>query len=154
MSVYDYDLAEAKKQFNSVITNLVMMTVMHFWLKFTQHLIVQSLLPWKNFFCVPVVKIRIFGCPAEGKLERPWKVASPFGDLMGQMFEEAKPEEAAEATPLIEGKKETTTETKKSKKREQRKEEVDGSVTSASASVSESESKASGVKSRKPRKEE
>lgn len=138
MSIFDYDLAEAKKQFNSVITSLVMMSVMHFWLKFTQPLIIQALLPWKNFFSMPVVKIRVLGYAAEGNLKRPWKTPSPFGDLMNQMSEEGKDE--GEESNEVEKK---AIAEKSSEKKE-----------SAAESASETESKASGVKARKPRKEE
>lgn len=129
MSIYDYDLAEVQKNLNQVLSGLVIMTGLHFWFKFTQPLIFQSLLPWKNFFTMPVVQIRLFGFKAEGSLARPWKAPNPFGDLMGQMDEAASAQE----------KKEITAE--KSEGEEQ---------------PSESESKASGagVKSRKPRKEE
>ena len=130
MSIYDYDLAEAKKQFNSVISGLVMMSVMHFWLKFTQPLIIQSLLPWKTFFTLPIIKIRILGYAAEGTLQRPWKTPSPFGDLMNQMNEGTKSEADADEKKTIAEKEDS------------------------SAVESESESKASGVKARKPRKEE
>ena len=134
MSIFDYDLSEAKKQFNSVITTLLMTSIMHFCFKFTPPLIIQSLLPWKNFFCLPVVKIRVLGYAAEGKLERPWKVSSPFGDLMNQMSEEQPKKEDAE---------EEVSDKKKA---------INANTSEKEESSSEAESKASGVKSRKPRK--
>lgn len=103
------------------------MSALHFWFKFTQPLIFQSLLPWKNFFTLPVVQIRLFGFKAEGSLARPWKAPNPFGDLMGQM--EEKKEEIAEKSG---------------------DEQVEGSDSESKASGV----KASAVKSRKPRKEE
>lgn len=131
MSVYEYDLAEVQKNLNQVLSGLAIMTGLHFWFKFTQPLIFQSLLPWKNFFTMPVVQIRLFGFKAEGSLARPWKAPNPFGDLMGQMDESAN----------VQGKKEIEAD-EKSEEEEQ--------------VASENEAKASGasVKSRKPRKEE
>lgn len=129
MSIHDYDLAEVQKNLNQVFSGLVIMSGLHFWFKFTQPLIFQSLLPWKNFFTMPVVQIRLFGFKAEGSLARPWKAPNPFGDLMGQMDESSAQE-----------KKEITAE--KSEEEEEH------------ASESEVKVSGAGVKSRKPRKEE
>lgn len=129
VSIYDYDLAEVQKNMNQVFSGLVIMSAMHFWFKFTQPLVFQSLLPWKNFFSMPVVQIRLFGWKAEGNLARPWKVPNPFADLLGQMNEEPS-KNPAEAIA------------DKNESEEEEKNE------------SESELKASGVKSRKSRKEE
>jgi hypothetical protein len=128
MSIYDYDLAEVQKNLNQVLSGLVIMSGLHFWFKFTQPLIFQSLLPWKNFFTMPVVQIRLFGFKAEGCLARPWKAPNPFGDLMGQMDESTS----------------------------QDKKEIAGEKSEEEEHASESEVKTSGagVKSRKPRKEE
>lgn len=129
MSIYDYDLAEVQKNLNQVLSGLVIMSGLHFWFKFTQPLIFQSLLPWKNFFTMSLVQIRLFGFKAEGSLARPWKAPNPFGDLMGQMDESSSQE-----------KKEVSSE--KSEEEEEQ------------ASESEVKTSGAGVKSRKPRKEE
>lgn len=129
MSIYDYDLAEVQKNLNQVLSGLVIMSGLHFWFKFTQPLIFQSLLPWKNFFTMSLVQIRLFGFKAEGSLARPWKAPNPFGDLMGQMDESSSQE-----------KKEISSE--KSEEEEEQ------------ASESEVKTSGAGVKSRKPRKEE
>ena len=131
ISIYDYDLAEVKKNLNQVLSGLVIMSGLHFWFKFTQPLIFQSLLPWKNFFTMSVVQIRLFGFKAEGSLARPWKAPNPFGDLMGQMDESAAQE-----------KKEITCEKSEGEEEEEKAPEI--KVKSSGA----------GVKSRKPRKEE
>ena len=110
------------------------MSVMHFWFKFTQPLIFQSLLPWKNFFTMPVIQIRLFGWKAEGSLARPWKVPNPFGDLMGQM--------SGDSTAGVS----VTSENENDKNSEVATENESGAGTG-----SESEVKASGVKSRKSR---
>lgn len=103
------------------------MSGLHLWFKFTQPLIFQSLLPWKNFFTLPVVQIRLFGFKAEGTLARPWKVPNPFGDLMGAM--EEKKEEIAD------------------KSGDEQPEASDSEVKASGV-------KPASVKSRKPRKEE
>lgn len=79
MSIRDYDLAEVAKHLNQVAMGAVFMSVLHFWFKFTQPLIFNSILPWKNFFTLPVVQIRLFGWKAEGSLARPWKTPNPLG---------------------------------------------------------------------------
>jgi hypothetical protein len=107
------------------------MGFLHFYFKFTQPLVLQSILPWKNLFAMAVVQIRIFGYAAEGKLARPWKAPNPFGDLMAQMDENAAEKKDDDKVPIIEGSKE--------------KED---------SASEESEKESAGVKSRKPRKHE
>ena len=82
---------------------------------------------------MPVVQIRLFGFKAEGSLTRPWKTPNPFGDLMGQMDKTEVEAEAEEQEQ--EQVKKTITETETEKERVV-------------------ETKSSGVKSRKSRKEE
>lgn len=79
ISVRDYDLAEINKAINGIFTQVAIMSVMHFWLKMTQPLIFQCITPFKSFFMLPVVQIRLFGWKAEGSLARPWKAPSMFG---------------------------------------------------------------------------
>lgn len=105
------------------------MGFLHFYFKFTQPLVLQSILPWKNLFTMAVVQIRIFGYAAEGKLARPWKAPNPFGDLMAQMDENATEKKDDDAKAPVEGSKEDS-------------------------ASEESEKESTGVKARKPRKHE
>ncbi len=100
---------------------------LHFYFKFTQPLVLQSILPLKNLFTCAVVKIRVFGCAAEGKLARPWKTPSPFGDLLAQADENGEEKKDDDKTASIEATKEDS---------------------------KESEKESAGVKPRKPRKHE
>ncbi|TEB20055.1 hypothetical protein C9890_0109 [Perkinsus sp. BL_2016] len=136
ISVYDYDLSEVEKNLKQVLSGLAIMSVMQFWFKFTQPLIFQSLLPWKNFFTMPVIQIRLFGWKAEGSLARPWKVPNPFGDLMGQM--------SGDSTAGVAITSDNENENDKTS-------EVATENESGAGTGSESEVKASGVKSRKSR---
>jgi hypothetical protein len=147
MSVYDYDMAELQKNLNQVLSGLVIMSVMHFWLKFTQPLIFQSLLPWKNFFTMPLIQIRLFGFKAEGSLERPWKAPNPFADFMGQADAPATPVEAIEEDS--QDKKSSASVSSESVSFVEEVKEED-EVASSSSEKRQSTS----VKSRKPRKEE
>lgn len=125
-SVRDYDLEAVAKNINGIYSQVVIMGFLHFYFKFTQPLIFQSLLPWKALFMMPVVQIRLLGFKAEGSLARPWKAPNPFGDLMAQMDDNAAAKKDDDA------KKEAIEESKDSEKEEE----------------------SSGVKARKPRKEE
>lgn len=127
-SIRDYDLEAIQKSLNGVYTQVVIMGFLHFYFKFTQPLVLQSILPWKNLLTMPVVQIRIFGCKAEGKLARPWKTPNPFGDLMEQMDENA------------------------ANKKDDDKATIEGSKDESVSDQSDNES--SGVKARKPRKDE
>lgn len=153
MSIYEYDMAEAKKQFNSTISSLLLMSVMHFMFKTTHPLIIPSFTAWKSFFFSPVVKIRIFGYAAEGNLERPWKVPNPIGDFLSKMTQPEdqikEDEKESRIEEIKEEEKEEIVPEKQKLLNNNKKEE------SVVASESENENKSwSRVKSRKPRKEE
>lgn len=57
-----------------------MMGVMHLYFKYTNPLLIQSIIPLKGAFEGNLVKIHLFGQPANGELKRPWKSA---GGMMG-----------------------------------------------------------------------
>lgn len=66
-------------QIRSVFTGVAMMGVMHFYFKFTQPLFIQALMGLKTIYDASLVSIHLFGKPAVGPLERPFKAASMFG---------------------------------------------------------------------------
>ncbi|KAI4767846.1 hypothetical protein E4T44_14441 [Aureobasidium sp. EXF-8845] len=57
-----------------------MMAVMHLYFKYTNPLLIQSIIPLKGAFEGNLIKIHLFGQPAVGELKRPWKAS---GGLMG-----------------------------------------------------------------------
>ena len=57
-----------------------MMGVMHLYFKYTNPLLIQSIIPLKGAFEGNLAKIHLFGQPAIGDLKRPWKAA---GGMMG-----------------------------------------------------------------------
>jgi hypothetical protein len=59
-----------------------MMGVMHLYFKYTNPLLIQSIIPLKGAFEGNLVKVHLFGQPATGDLARPWKAA---GGMMGAM---------------------------------------------------------------------
>jgi len=75
----EYDVTELKKTITSTLTGVAMIALLHFQFKFTQPLIIQSVLPLKTFLLSKEALIHIWGEKAEGDLKRPFKVQNPFG---------------------------------------------------------------------------
>lgn len=92
---------------------------------------------------MPVVQIRIYGWKAEGKLARPFKVPNPFADLMGQGGAAAADDDDAQES--LESKIELVKDSSS---------EAEGVELKIDSSKSKVSGSGSGVKSRKPRKEE
>lgn len=79
-TVHSYDLQQLRGMFKSQLMGVGMMGVMHLYFKYTNPLLIQSIIPLKGAFEGNLVKIHLFGQPAIGDLKRPWKAA---GGLMG-----------------------------------------------------------------------
>lgn len=60
-----------------------MMCVMHIYFKYTNPLLIQSIIPLKGAFEGNLVKVHLFGQPAIGDLKRPWKAAGGFMGMGG-----------------------------------------------------------------------
>ncbi|KAL9634504.1 MAG: hypothetical protein Q9204_002975 [Flavoplaca sp. TL-2023a] len=79
-TVHSYDLQQVRALWKSQLMGVGMMGVMHLYFKYTNPLLIQSIIPLKGAFEGNLVKIHLFGQPAIGDLKRPWKAA---GGLMG-----------------------------------------------------------------------
>lgn len=79
-TVHAYDSAQIKQSFRSQMMGVGMMAFMHLYMKYTNPLLIQSIIPVKSAFESNLVKIHVFGQPASGDLKRPFKAA---GGLMG-----------------------------------------------------------------------
>lgn len=79
-TVKAYDLQQLKGLFKAQMMGVGMMGVMHLYFKYTNPLLIQSIIPLKGVFEGNLVKIHLLGHPATGDLQRPWKQA---GGLMG-----------------------------------------------------------------------
>ncbi|RIA91265.1 inorganic phosphate transporter Pho88 [Glomus cerebriforme] len=77
----DYDLSKVQELIKQTGIGFVIMLALHFYWNFTQPLFIQSIIPLKNLYNNKIVQIHVFGKPAEGDLKRPFKEASPFGQL-------------------------------------------------------------------------
>lgn len=94
-TVQDYDKQQLRSQFKSQLMGVGMMCVMHLYFKYTNPLVIQSILPLKNALEANLVKVHVFGQPAKGDLERPWKAA---GGFMGMGQGEVKSDKASVET--------------------------------------------------------
>ena len=72
-TIYSYDSSQLASLFKTQLMGVGMMGVMHLYFKFTNPLLVQSIIPLKGAFEGNLAKIYLFGKPAIGDLKRPWK---------------------------------------------------------------------------------
>lgn len=101
-TVKEYDMLELQKAAKSVLMGLGMMGVMHLYFKFSQPLLVQSILPLKNAFETKLAAIHVLGKPAVGEYKRPFKAAP---GLFGAAAEPATDKKSIEAAEKVKIKK-------------------------------------------------
>jgi len=75
---HKYDVEQMKALYKAQIMGVGMMAVMHLYFKYTNPLLIQSIIPLKGAFEGNEVKIHLFGQPAIGDLKRPFKAAAGF----------------------------------------------------------------------------
>ena len=128
-----YDNRELFKMLQSTVFGAFLLILIHIWLGALQPLIFQSILPLKTLFTSNLFQIYILGKKAEGKLERPWKEASPFADLFQAPSDEGannnngSENEDAEPTGIVElNEEEANEETVSSTSRGEAKKNVPG----------------------------
>lgn len=74
----DYDKGQLRQLIRSQLMGVGMMGVMHLYFKYTNPLLIQSIIPLKGALESNLVKIHVFGRPATGDLARPFKSAGGF----------------------------------------------------------------------------
>lgn len=79
-TVHSYDLQQLRGLWKSQLMGVGMMGVMHLYFRYTNPLLIQSIIPLKGAFEGNLIKIYLLGQPAIGDLKRPWKAA---GGIMG-----------------------------------------------------------------------
>lgn len=77
-NVHSYDLEQVRAAFKGQLTGMAMMAFMHLYLKFTNPLLMQSIIPLKTALEGNLAKVWLFNKPAVGELKRPWKAAAGF----------------------------------------------------------------------------
>ncbi|KAJ3003531.1 phosphate transporter (Pho88) [Thoreauomyces humboldtii] len=104
----EYDLKKLKEVAKSQLVSLGMIALMHFKWGYLRPLLLQSILGLKALYDAQLVQIHLFGTPATGALQRPWKAASPLAGLTGDAATPAVDAAAAApvASPKVENKKE------------------------------------------------
>ncbi|KAL5360751.1 inorganic phosphate transporter Pho88 [Aspergillus floccosus] len=74
----DYDKGQLRQLIKGQLMGVGMMGVMHLYFKYTNPLLIQSIIPLKSALESNLVKIHVFGKPATGDLQRPFKAANSF----------------------------------------------------------------------------
>lgn len=97
-TIHAYDSQQVKQLFRSQLMGVGMMAFMHLYMKYTNPLLIQSIIPLKSALESNLVKIHVFGQPAIGDLKRPFKQAAGFmsGLQGGPAQSDKKAVEAAE----------------------------------------------------------
>jgi len=72
-TVHAYDMGQLKTLLRSQMMGVAIMAAMHLYFKYTNPLIIQSIIPLKSAFEANLAKIHLFGQPATGDLKRPFK---------------------------------------------------------------------------------
>ncbi|QSS62974.1 hypothetical protein I7I51_00029 [Histoplasma capsulatum] len=91
-TVQDYDKQQLRSLLKGQLMGVGMMCVMHLYFKYTNPLVIQSIIPFKTALEGNLVKIHVFGMSDKGELERPWKAA---GGLLGMAQGEVKKDRAS-----------------------------------------------------------
>jgi hypothetical protein len=81
-TIVEYDRQQLRSLVRAQLMGIAMMCGMHFYFKYTNPLVIQSVIPLKSAFEGNLIKIHLLGHPASGDLKRPWKANQ---GLMGAM---------------------------------------------------------------------
>lgn len=96
-TVQAYDRQQLKSAFRAQLMGVGMMGVMHLYFRYTNPLLIQSIIPLKGAFEANLAKIHLFGQPAAGDLKRPWKAAGGFMGMGGPAAEIKSDKKSIEA---------------------------------------------------------
>lgn len=72
-TVHAYDKQQVHALWKSQLMGVAMMGLMHGYMKYTNPLLIQSIIPLKGALEGNLVKIHLWGKAAEGDLKRPFK---------------------------------------------------------------------------------
>ena len=97
-TIHAYDVGQVKQLMRSQMMGVAMMAVMHLYFKYTNPLVIQSIIPLKSALESNMTKIHLWGQPASGDLKRPFKQPAGFmsGLQGGPAASDKKAVEAAE----------------------------------------------------------
>jgi hypothetical protein len=77
-TVQAYDKQQLRGLYKAQLMGVGMMCVMHLYFKYTNPLLIQSIIPLKGAFEGNLVKVHLLGQSATGDMKRPWKASSGF----------------------------------------------------------------------------
>ncbi|KAK4130271.1 inorganic phosphate transport PHO88 [Trichocladium antarcticum] len=97
-TIHAYDVGQIKNLMRAQAMGVAMMGVMHIYFKYTNPLLIQSIIPLKGALEANLTKIHIWGQPAAGDLKRPFKQAAGLMSSLqgGAAQSDKKAVEAAE----------------------------------------------------------
>ena len=95
-TIHAYDLQQLRAQYKSQLMGVGMMAVMHLYFKYTNPLLIQSIIPLKGALEGNLVKIHLLGQPASGELKRPFKAGGMMGGFQADAKGDKKSVETAE----------------------------------------------------------
>lgn len=114
-TIHEYDTQQAKAAFKSQMMGVAMMAFMHLYLKYTNPLLVQSIIPLKGAFEANLIRIHVLGQAASGELKRPFKAAPNLLSALGGAPPTGETAETAGETKTEDNKAKSTIEASSSK---------------------------------------
>ena len=94
-TVQAYDLAQIRSAYKGQAMGIAMMGFMHLYLRYTNPLLIQSIIPLKGALENNMTKLYIWNTPATGDLKRPFKAAGGIMAAMGGQTGEVKTDKAS-----------------------------------------------------------
>lgn len=95
-TIKDYDIQQLNAAYKGVFTGMAMMGFMHIYMKYTNPLLIQSIIPVKGAIESNLFKVHVLGRPASGDLKRPWKQGGFMNMGQGDVVSDKKAVEQAE----------------------------------------------------------
>jgi hypothetical protein len=83
-TIHAYDTQQIRTAFRTQLMGVAMMCFMHMYMKYTNPLLIQSIIPVKGALEGNLAKIYLWGEPAIGDLKRPFKQGGGFMSAMQQ----------------------------------------------------------------------
>jgi hypothetical protein len=77
-TIHAYDSTQIKNSMRTQLMGIGMMAFMHLYFKYTNPLLIQSIIPLKSALESNLTKIHLFGQPSTGDLKRPFKQGAGF----------------------------------------------------------------------------
>ncbi|KAF3933497.1 hypothetical protein ABW19_dt0209915 [Dactylella cylindrospora] len=95
-TILQYDEGQLKNLYRSQLMGMAMVGFMHLYMKYTNPLLIQSIVPLKGALEGNLIKIHFFNQPASGDLKRPFKASGIMGAAGGDAKSDKKSIEQAE----------------------------------------------------------